>query len=148
MREEKWRRPQAKVEEFEANEYVAACYTANIQCALPGTSSTEYDDTTANWAGSVSEDQWYWETTEDGTQIPHGRCGITTTMDVNGSSLTGTETNGSVIYNITGWTETDGTGTFPVNWVSYDGKNKTGNCYHHKGRLNVLYQSKEHPNRS
>ena len=43
MMKKNWEMPRTVVQRFEPNEYVAACVTGTIQCAIPGQSETECD---------------------------------------------------------------------------------------------------------
>lgn len=91
-----WETPKALVEEFEANEYVAACYT--LVCAIPGSSATGYNDgTSPTWfsdsapGSGVTPQRWTPSISWDGTYIHadgllHGNCGnSSTSYDVNHS---------------------------------------------------------------
>ena len=61
-----WIEPEILVQEFTANEYVAACVTGTIQCVYPGTSKEKgdngvYDDYNGKKSG--------WFTDREGMQI-------------------------------------------------------------------------------
>lgn len=74
-----WETPKALVEEFEANEYVAACYT--LVCAIPGESETEIGDGTGTrYFNGTAGPSWGRYTMWDGSPVyadglAHGNCG-------------------------------------------------------------------------
>lgn len=122
---------------FEANEYVAACFTATIECMYPGNGQTNGQEEYGDYNGQQSG--WWYE--DDNKTMPHGACGTPTTLTVNSSNMSGYETTGRAIYNIRGWNGT--AGTFTCTWNSYYGSE-----YNHRGRVIVTAQDPNHPNRS
>lgn len=67
----KWERPRGSVQKFEANEYVAACYT--LVCAIPGSSSTEIGDGVETQYFITNKKWDKWNVVADGGA--HGNCG-------------------------------------------------------------------------
>ena len=141
--------PRAYAEMFTPNEYVAACITGVIQCGYPGTKETygdpnifdDYDDNTGVW--------WI---ESDNPYRPHGLCGNDASLTFNSNTFSGYEVvygqtdRNRKIYDISGWTESNGTGTFTgITWKStYAG----GEVYHHEGRLIVNNIDSNRPNHS
>lgn len=125
-----WETPKALVEEFEANEYVAACYT--LVCAIPGTSATMIGDgTSTRWftdypgqkpsTGSKNWGDAY--VRADG--LAHGNCGNeSTSYDVDHNvgyehNNDGTVKN-AVISNVHIGSQTSGN-TYYATWQSNNG---------------------------
>ena len=140
----KWIEPQIQVQEFVANEYVAACITGTIQCAYPGDGQTngdinKFDDYNGQESG------WY----TDASGLLHGICGNDATITFNGNTGSGFERiNGVIqrdrpIYNISGYEQKAGT-YLGVIWNSTDGNYK----YTHKGRLVITNVDDTRPNHS
>lgn len=140
-----WETPSIMVQQFEANEYVAACITGMIQCVYPGTAKAKgdngvYDDYNNKKSG------WY----TDSYGMTHGICGNNATISFNGETASGFEVvNGRTdtsrpIYSIKGYGES--TGIYDVTWTSKD--TNEGSEYHHKGRLIVKNIDDSHPNHS
>lgn len=134
-------------ERFSADEYVAACITGEIQCALPGDGHTN-GDTTRFDDYNGEQSGWYYEANGK----PHGLCGTTATISFNGDTGSGYEVvNGKVsrnrpIYNIQNYTPKAGT-YYNVTWNSDDGDKGTG-TYSHIGRLVITNIDNNHPNHS
>ena len=140
-----WIEPEILVQEFTANEYVAACVTGTIQCVYPGTDKTKgdtgvYDDYNGKKSG--------WYTDSEGMQ--HGICGFNATISFNGDTASGFEAIKGVtqtdrpIYNIYGYQQAEG--TYYVTWTSKD--TNADKEYHHKGRLIVTNVDNTRPNHS
>lgn len=140
--------PRAYAEMFTPDEYVAACITGVIQCGYPGTKKTvgnpnifdDYKD---------GEGEWWIESYEPWR--PHGLCGNDAPLTFNSHTFTGYEVvYGEVdrsrkIYDISGWKESNGTGTFTgITWKSQVGDD----VYNHKGRLRVTNIDTNRPNHS
>lgn len=145
MNKEVWVRPIANVQQFVANEYVAACITGVIQCAYPGDGKTngltnKFDDYNGEASG------WWYENQNQ----PHGLCGYNAPISFNDDTASGFETiNGvvqrnRVISNVSGYTAAVGT-YYNVSWISND---NGGADYHHVGRLEITNIDNEHPNHS
>ena len=75
----RWETPKTMVQRFEANEYVAACYT--LVCAIPGRSETEIGDGTGTrYFNGTDGPSWNRYTLWDGNRVyadglAHGNCG-------------------------------------------------------------------------
>ena len=127
-----WETPKALVEEFEANEYVAACYT--LVCAIPGSSASEIGDgTSTRWFtdsphGNTSP--YTGSTTWGGVHVQadglaHGNCGNeSTSYDVDHNvgyehNNDGTVKN-AVISNVHIGSQTSGN-TYYATWQSNNG---------------------------
>ena len=136
--EKVWRKPETQVQWFVPNEYVAACVTGQIVCAIPGHSPYECNDgtTTRNFGFYP----WQWDgpkINSDG--LDHGLCGTSATIsfsDTDGSGSGFEVVNGSIdydrpIWNINGYELSPG--DYPVTWNSTDGANK----YNHYGILHI-----------
>ena len=131
--------PKMTMERFEANEYVAACVTATVQCALPGKSTTAHDGTSPIY-------------TESGTGLQHGICANEATIYMSDTDgvYTGYEvSNGEVQTNrpikVVG--SYDSVGTYNrVSWTSTD--NNWKDTYTHVGTIKVTYVDDTHPNHS
>lgn len=147
-----WEEPKVDVQIFVPNEYVAACVTGTIQCAIPGNSPYEVNDGigTRNYSwGNVDNSRWNGPTLDyDGQD--HGICGeaaAITFSDSDGSG-SGYEMNHGVldrsrpIYNITGYTLAEG--TYDVTWNSNSG----GPTYNHYGVLTITNIDNSKPNHS
>lgn len=134
-----WIEPEILVQEFTANEYVAACIVGNIQCALPGKSSTEQDDGTTPIY------------TEPKTRLQHGLCGEAAPISFDSETASGYEVINGVkqmnrpIYNIFGYELEPGTYT-NVTWNSTDNGGK--DVYSHTGRLVITNIDESRPNHS
>lgn len=142
----RWETPRTMVQKFEPNEYVAACVTGTIQCAVPGNdpyecdgaSPTRFFDYTANWYGNSI----------CGDGLNHGVCGNSAPITFNGSTGSGYEVNhGSIdrnrpIYNIEGYQLAEG--TYNVTWNSNSG----GPQYTHYGVLTISNIDNDRPNHS
>lgn len=128
----RWETPKTMVQRFEANEYVAACYT--LVCAIPGSSPTEIGDgTSTRWftnrpdwntrpyTGSRSWDGAWVQA--DG--LAHGNCGNeSTSYDVDHSigyehNNDGTVKN-AVISNVNIGSNVSGN-TYYATWQSNNG---------------------------
>ncbi|MGN0313321.1 MAG: hypothetical protein ACI4EG_00870 [Fusicatenibacter sp.] len=135
----RWEEPQILVQEFIANEYIAACVVGNIQCALPGRSSTEQDDGTTPIY------------TEPKTHLQHGLCGETAPISFDSDTASGYEVINGVkqtnrpIYDISGYTLEPGT-YLNVTWKSTDNGGKDE--YSHTGRLVITNIDENRPNHS
>ncbi|MFQ6793983.1 MAG: hypothetical protein ACLRT4_14575 [Thomasclavelia sp.] len=140
-----WKEPEIMVENFEPNEYVAACITGTIQCAYPGNGRTNgqtnvFDDYNGRQSG------WY----EDRYGLLHGICGNNATISFNGDTGSGYEyVNGRPasnrpIYNIKGYNSEEGT-YYNVEWNS---KVDNSDEYNHVGRLIITNIDDAHPNHS
>ncbi len=117
-----WEKPVPIVDKFEANEYIAACYT--LVCAIPGRSADEIGDGTSarwfekdkNWGG-----QWV-----QADNLDHGNCGNeSTSYDIDHSvgyehNDDGTVKN-AVILNINVMSQTNGQGFNYATWQSDNG---------------------------
>lgn len=127
-----WKTPKALVEEFEANEYVAACYT--LVCAIPGSSASDIGDGTStrwftdhpSWNTSpyIKSTTWGGEYVRaDG--LAHGNCGNeSTSYDVDHKvgyehNNDGTVKN-AVISNVHIGSQTSGN-TYYATWQSNNG---------------------------
>lgn len=132
----KWEEPKFLIQEFEADEYVAACVVGTIACAIPGASPYEVNDGTG-------------KRTVDNKD--HGYCGNWANISFNGDTGSGYEVvNGQSvstrpIYNITGYEQSPG--SYPVRWNSFDYQDGTGE-YTHTGVLNVTLIDSSRPNHS
>lgn len=142
MTRQQWVRPMAMVQVFEANEYVAACYTINgtLQCVYPGDGSSTngltdvYDDYTAGCPyGSY--------TTTDG--VTHDLCGVETPITIGSSNTVGYElyADGSKnydrpIYGISGYTAEVGT-YYGVTWKTQVVGGASCDIREHYGRLTI-----------
>ena len=145
----KWEMPEAYIEKFTANEYVAACITATVVCAIPGSSSRKVNDGTS-------------------ARSNHGICGTAATITFNGDTATGYEvTNGTVntnrpIYDIyiNGTNTASGTysnfsggnqnwalGTYSAIWKSDDNEYGSG-TYSHYGMMTITNIDSTRPNHS
>lgn len=130
-------RPELYCEKFVASEYVAACITGLIQCAIPGNSKEGLDDGTKGRFG------------DDG--LEHGLCGNNAEISFDSITVEGYEVlNGRKqlnrhIYDINGYKLEKG--TYTVTWKSDDGANNTG-TYSHHGRLIINNIDDTHPNHS
>ena len=146
--------PVAYVEEFMPNEYVSACVTGTIQCAIPGRSAYAVNDGTSsrtnNWQLYNS---WNWDWPGDHLSadgMPHGICGEATSITFSDSdgSGSGYEMNHGVldtsrpIYNIRGYNLA--TGTYNVYWQSNNGSEE----YNHYGTLTISNIDNSRPNHS
>ncbi|MDD6212486.1 MAG: hypothetical protein PUB22_05015 [Clostridiales bacterium] len=141
-----WVEPNIAVQQFMANEYVAACVVGIIQCVYPGNCKSKgdngrYDDYNGNQTG------WYKD--EEGKL--HGICGYNALITFNGDTASGFEAVYGVtqfdrpIYDISGYEEEVGT-YYNVTWTSKDTRANTE--YHHKGRLMITDIDKTRPNHS
>ena len=142
----KWERPQAMVQKFEANEYVAACVTGTIQCAYPGDGNGSngkmvYDD----YCGT--SDGWW----TDRFGLEHGVCGNDAPISFDSGDGTGFEyvndrpDYSRVITGITGYKLKPDI-YYDVTWTSQDLPDQT--VYHHVGRLIITNIDNDHPNHS
>ncbi len=133
-----WVQPSINVQEFEANEYVAACVVGTIACAIPGPSATKVDGSSP--------------TRRDGNGMLHGLCGNTAEISFNAETASGFERlNGRAmtnrpIFSVSGYALTPGTYE-NVSWQSTDGDNNTG-TYTHTGTLVIDYIDNNRPNHS
>ena len=135
--------PMITGEEFEANEYVAACVTATVQCVYPGTASAKgdngvYDDYKGDQSGIYVDNDGMW----------HGLCGYDAEITFDSSNGSGYESNNGVtqsnrpIWGVTGYDTTPG--TYYGTRQSSDG----AATYTHKGRIVVSYIDNTRPNHS
>ena len=147
-----WRNPEIMIEKFQANEYVAACVTGTIQCAIPGSSAYTVNDGTSSRTNDwriYRNFQW------DGghllaDNLPHGICGEATSITFSDSdgSGSGYEMNHGVldttrpIYNIQGYTLEQG--SYNVYWQSNNGSEE----YNHYGVLTITNIDNSRPNHS
>ena len=149
-----WERPRTVVQRFEPNEYVAACVTGTIQCAIPGDSAYRVNDgTNARNNSSWISEPWNWKWSGahlDADGYDHGICGEATSItfsDVDGSG-SGYEMNHGVldhtrpIYNISGYNLAEG--TYNVTWQSHN----TTTEYNHYGTLTITNIDNNRPNHS
>lgn len=153
-----WEMPRTVVQKFEPNEYVAACVTGTIQCAIPGRSAYDIGDGTSstnfNYMVYYSAFQLgLWDSngpviSADGQD--HGICGEATSItfsDVDGSG-SGYEMNHGVldysrpISNISGYSLKEG--TYNVVWNSTNGYSN----YNHYGTLTITNIDNSRPNHS
>lgn len=151
MMKKNWEMPRTVVQRFEPNEYVAACVTGTIQCAIPGQSETECDGAspTRFFDYHLNDNSWYGLTIyPDG--YDHGLCGnpaVITFSDADGSG-SGFEVNqghldrNRPIYNIDGYQLAPG--QYHVTWNSNSG----GPTYNHYGILTITNIDNDHPNHS
>lgn len=122
----KWERPQTMVQKFEANEYVAACYT--LVCAIPGKSPDAIQDgTSAVWFDENKS--WNGKTVQADNRL-HGNCGNeSTSYDIDHS--VGYEHNDdgtvkdAVILNVNVMPETNRQGYNYATWQSDNGTKYT-----------------------
>lgn len=149
-----YERPMMFVQNFVPNEYVAACVTGTIQCAIPGSSPYQCNDGTSAknfdwWVYRGLDQNWNGPTIQsDG--LDHGICGETTSITFSDSdgSGSGFEMNHGVldrsrpIYNISGYDLS--TGTYSVTWKSNNGYSE----YNHYGILTIENIDNTHPNHS
>ena len=149
-----WKNPEIMVEKFQANEYVAACVTGTIQCAIPGNSPYAINDGTGsrnNNSNLYQWNRWDWP----GAHLPpdgldHGICGESTSITFSDSdgSGSGFEMNHGVldrtrpIYNIDGYSLS--TGSYNVTWQSNNGSRQ----YNHYGILTITNIDNSRPNHS
>ena len=145
-----WIEPNIKIENFQPDEYVAACVTGTIQCAYPGNGPRRLGGTNGltnsfdDYNGS--ESGWY----TDRYGMQHGVCGNNATISFNGNTGSGFEyVNGRPdynrpIYNITGYDLEKGT-YYDVTWTSNDSGSPE---YHHIGRLIITNIDNSRPNHS
>lgn len=139
----KWIEPQIQVQEFVANEYVAACITGTIQCVYPGKRGAKGDNGVYN---DYHGDPGGWYKDESGKL--HGMCGYDATISFNGDEGSGFERDNGVIqrnrpiYNINGYEQK--AGKYDVTWNSTDGND----TYTHKGRLIITNVDDTRPNHS
>lgn len=147
-------KPMMESEVFTPNEYVAACVTGTIQCAIPGRSPYRVNDGTdsRNFSRNIYLGLGFsW----DGPRIrydgrDHGICGESTTINFSDSNGTGSgyEMNHGVldtsrpIYNISGYDLAEG--TYNVTWQSNNGSQE----YNHYGTLNIVNIDDSRPNHS
>ena len=136
-------------EQFEANEYVAACITATVQCAIPGTSASKVNDGTK-------------------ARSNHGICGTTATITFNGDTasgyevtdgatntkrpisdiyINGTNTASGTYSNFSGGNQNWATGTYSARWTSVDKEYNTGTYYHY-GMMTITNIDSTRPNHS
>lgn len=149
-----WKNPEIMVEKFQANEYVAACVTGTIQCAIPGNSAYAINDGTSSRLNNRNlylPWNWNWSgnhLSADGKE--HGICGESTAItfsDSNGSG-SGYEMNHGVldtsrpIYNISGYSLSQG--DYNVTWQSNNGYEE----YNHYGVLKITNIDNSRPNHS
>lgn len=139
-----WEAPRTVVQGFEPNEYVAACVTGTIQCAIPGRSEYICDGSSPirnfnydmPWGGKIVH----------GEGLDHGICGDAAPITFNGSTGSGYEVNHGVvdrnrpIYNIEGYQLQEG--TYDVIWNSNSG----GPEYTHYGKLTITNIDNDRPN--
>lgn len=147
-------KPMMESEVFTANEYVAACVTGTIQCAIPGKSAYAVNDGTGarTFSKSIYNNafgRWNGDIPSfDGKD--HGICGESTTINFSDSNGTGSgyEMNHGVldtsrpIYNISGYDLAEG--TYNVTWQSSNGFQE----YNHYGTLNIVNIDDSRPNHS
>ena len=87
-----WIEPSIKIENFQPDEYVAACVTGTIQCAYPGNGS-RFPWENTNGRTDIFDDYngresgWY----TDGYGMQHGVCGNDATISFNGNTGSGFE---------------------------------------------------------
>ncbi len=147
-----WTTPSIEVQQFEANESVAACIQGTIVCAIPGTSEDVVNDgNTARTMTGAKTWNGITVTFRNGGE-PHGLCGNLANIAFDSETASGYEkTNaGNVdrnrpIFNISGYNAA--TGTYNVSWQSTDGTHSTG-TYNHYGVLNITNVIEGRPNHS
>lgn len=146
-----WEEPSIMVQQFMPNEYVAACVTGTLQCAIPGDSPYACGDGTSarnySWRVYAGIDQWGGpRITPDGKN--HGICAEPTSISFASGTGTGYEMNHGVldrtrpIYNIDGYNLS--TGTYKVTWKSNNGYQ----VYNHYGMLTITNIDNDRPNHS
>lgn len=147
-------KPMMESEVFTPNEYVAACVTGTIQCAIPGASAYTVGDGTGarnfnSFVHSMAQERWPGSVpSADGKD--HGICGESTTINFSDSNGIGSgyEMNHGVldtsrpIYNISGYDLAEG--TYNVTWQSSNGFQE----YNHYGTLNIVNIDDSRPNHS
>lgn len=149
-----YKTPTACAEEFMPNEYVSACVTGTIQCAIPGSSPYKVNDGTGsrNFSKQVYmglSQNWNGPTISyDGKD--HGICGEATSITFSDSdgSGSGYEMNHGVldmtrpIYDISGYQLS--VGNYYVTWKSNNGSQE----YNHYGTLKISNIDNSRPNHS
>lgn len=142
-----WTSPRILVQEFEANEYVAACVQGIIACAIPGDDPMACD---GNFPTQYFNYEVFWNGRHlNGDGLEHGLCGEKTPISFNSDTASGFETNHGtidherVITNVSGYTLTPG--VYDVTWNSSYRDSPT---YTHYGKLTITNIDDEHPNRS
>ena len=144
-----WEEPRIRVQKFMPNEYVAACVTGTIQCAVPGPNPYACDGgrPTRYFDYRMNSNRWDGPTiSSDG--LEHGLCGNTATISFDGDTGSGFERiNGAIqrnrpIYNIEGYDLAEG--YYNVTWQSNDGANE----YNHYGTLHITNIVEDRPNHS
>lgn len=133
-----WKNPETLVQRFTPNEYVAACVTGTIQCAIPGSSAYRCNDGTQSRNFNFNPTRWNGpKIGKDG--LDHGLCGNNASIsfsDTDGSGSGYEVVNGSVSYNRPIWNINGymlNPGTYAVTWNSSDG----ANTYNHYGILTI-----------
>lgn len=137
-----WVDPRIEVQQFVPNEYVAACITGTICCAVPGFSAYAVGDGTS-WRDFDSDVYYGLSSNWDGPTIinddrVHGICGAWADISFDSDTVSGYEKVDGVtdttrpIYHINGYSET--VGEYNVTWQSND---VTGTVYNHYGTLKI-----------
>lgn len=147
-----WEEPSITVQEFMPNEYVAACVTGTLQCAIPGSSAYVCGDGTSSRNNNNSLYQWWnwnWSGPNYGPDgNDHGICAEPTSISFASGSGSGFEMNHGVldtsrpIYNIDGYQLSPG--TYNVRWQSTNGYEE----YNHYGTLTITNIDNDRPNHS
>ena len=146
MEKKTYSRPVLEIEQFVANEYIAACITGvDMQCAIPGDSANYVNDGTK-------------------ARSNHGICANKVTVNIdlgtgmeisdnpaapahafNNFQLGEAARNGESTY-ISGYdnigTANYDTGWHKARWIS---KDDGGNTYYHYGLVNITYIDPRHP---
>ncbi len=129
-----WMTPSIEVQQFEANEYVAACVVGSIACQYPGSDHDHVDDGTDLYVDS--EGMW------------HGLCGNWADIAFSNETASGYEVSGGVtqknrpIFGVSGYELA--VGDYHVTWNSTDG----AGTYTHEGTLKVTNIDNDRPNHS
>ena len=144
-----WIEPSIKIENFQPDEYVAACVVGTIACAIPGDSADICD---GNYPTRFFRQNRYWgENYVIADNLEHGVCGNDATISFNGSTGSGYEfVNGVAdsnrpIFNIVGYEERQG--RYNVTWQSRD-MTEPDVTYTHYGVLKVTNVIDNRPNHS
>ncbi len=135
MSKKKWVDPEINIQEFEANEYVAACVKGLIACQYPGSSPNAVDDGTKTY--KHPDGSW------------HGLCGNWAPISFESETGEGFEVNNGridttrPIYDIPKGNYEAGK-NYNLSWKSTDGKGR----YTHQGVLKVSSVDPNIPNHS
>ena len=128
----KWTQPLAKVEKFEANEYVAACWT--VSCSIPAEDPNGYDPFRIGDTGNLHRAQYCgaadaFVVNVDDNGIPYGL------TEIKAGSTGGKRALGSTIYTDGSFTSVRDISTVQIGETIYFATSNGGRTWHHHGTV-------------